>query len=100
MVCDDKVNISERIDLAKSNNSKECMICHYWFFNHEFNFQDKVCHGLSWFDTILSVNICDIVITTVKRVDYGYIIHNIIKSKAINLLENFEDGGYIYKILS
>ena len=45
MVCDDKVNISERIDLAKSNNSKECMICHYWFFNHEFNFQDKVCNG-------------------------------------------------------
>ena len=55
---------------------------------------------MSWFDTILSVNICDIVITTVKRVDYGYIIHNIIKSKAINLLENFEDGGHIYKILS
>ena len=55
---------------------------------------------MSCFDTILSVNICDIVIITVKRVDYGYIIHNIIKSKAINLLENFEDGGYIYKILS
>ena len=25
----DKIDISEGIDLAKSNNSKECMICHY-----------------------------------------------------------------------
>ena len=30
----DKIDISEGIDLAKSNKSKELMICHYWFFNH------------------------------------------------------------------
>ena len=28
----DRIDISEAIDLAKSNNSKECMICHYCFF--------------------------------------------------------------------
>ena len=27
---------------AKSSNNKECMICHYWIFNHGFNFQDYV----------------------------------------------------------
>ena len=35
----------DRIDIAKSNNSKKCMIWHYWFFNHGFNVQDYVCHG-------------------------------------------------------
>ena len=29
----DKVDIGEGIDLAKSNSIKECMICHYCFFN-------------------------------------------------------------------
>ena len=36
----DKINISEGINVTKSNISKECMICHYWFFNHGFRFQD------------------------------------------------------------
>ena len=37
------IYINEGIDFAKSNKSKECMICHHWFFNHEFKFQDFVC---------------------------------------------------------
>ena len=35
----DRIDISGGIDLAKSNNSKEYMICHYWFFNQGFNFK-------------------------------------------------------------
>ena len=35
----DRVNISKAIDLAKSNNSKECMICRYLFFNNGFEFK-------------------------------------------------------------
>ena len=70
------------------------MICHYWFFNDEFEFQDSVCndcHDL----TMLSVNINDIAIITVKNVDYCCIIHNISKSEAINFLKNYvhEDRG-------
>ena len=34
------IELIEEIDLAKSNKSKECMICHYCFFNHGLNFQD------------------------------------------------------------
>ena len=26
----ERIDISQGIDLAKSNNSKECMICYYW----------------------------------------------------------------------
>ena len=66
-----------------------------------FKFQDSVCnvcHDL----TMLSVNISDIAIITIKSVDYPWIIHNISKSDAINSLEIsvLEARGYIQKILS
>ena len=46
---------------------------------------------------MLSVNISDIAIITIKNVDYCCIIPNNSKSEAINLLKNFvlEDRGYI-----
>ena len=89
-------DISEGIDLAKSNNSKECMICHYCLFNHGFKFEDSVCNGCHDL-TMLNVSISDIVIITVKGVDYRCIIHNISKSERANLLKNsvLEDCGYI-----
>ena len=88
--------ITEGTDLAKSNNRKKCMICHYRFFNHRFEFQDSVCNGCHDL-TMLSVNIRDIAIITVKNVDYCCIIHNISKSEAIHLLKNsaLENRGYI-----
>ena len=27
----DKIDISEGIDINKTNKSKECMLCHYWY---------------------------------------------------------------------
>ena len=50
----------------------------------------------------MCLNINDIAIIAVKNVNYCCIIHNIIKSKAINSLENsvLEDHGYLEKILS
>ena len=95
----DRTDISERIDSAKSNISKECMIFHYWFFNDGFKFQDSVCNG-SHDLTILCLNLSDIAIITVKNVYYCCIIHDINKSEAINLLENsmLEDHGYIEKL--
>ena len=41
----DKFDISEAIDLTKSNKSRECMVCHYFFFNYGLEFQDYVCNG-------------------------------------------------------
>ena len=92
----DRIDISEGIDSTKSNRSKECMICHYWLFNHGFEFQDSVCNSCHDL-TILCLNIIDITIITVTNVDYRCIIHNISKSEAIDLLENsfLEDRGYI-----
>ena len=82
----DRIDVSEAIDLAKSNNSKENMICRYLFFNRGIKFQDyvcNVCHDLS----MLCLNISNIAIITVKNVDYFCIMYNISKSEAINLLK-------------
>ena len=65
----DRIDINEGIDLAKRNNSKECMVSHYWFFNHGFKFQDSVCDGFHVF-TMLNVNINDVTIIAIKNVDY------------------------------
>ena len=48
-----------------STKSKECIICHYWFFNHRFESQDSVCNGCHDL-TMLSVNISNIAIITIK----------------------------------
>ena len=32
MLHHERIDISEGIDLNKSDKSKECMICHYWYF--------------------------------------------------------------------
>ena len=73
------------------------MICHYWLFNHGFEFQDYVYNGFHDL-TMPCLNISDIIIVTVKNVDYRCIIHNIIISEPIDLLKNsvLEDSG-IYK---
>ena len=81
-----RINIHEGI-YFKSNNSKECVTCHYWFFNHGFEFKDSVyndCHDL----TMLCLSISNTAIIFVKGVDYCRNIHDISKSEAIYLLEN------------
>ena len=64
----DRIDMREGIYLAKSNKSKECMIFHYCFFNQEFKFQGSVCNSCHVL-TMLSVNISDIAIFTIKNVD-------------------------------
>ena len=42
----DRIDISERIDMDKTNKSKECDICHYWYFlDKNFNFEPYLCNG-------------------------------------------------------
>ena len=45
-----KIDISEEIDVNKTNLSRECDICHYWYFNDiGFKYEPylcNVCHDL------------------------------------------------------
>ena len=42
----DRIDISEGIDVNKTNLSKECDICHYWYFKDiGFKYQNYLCNG-------------------------------------------------------
>ena len=42
----DRIDISEGIDINKTNKSKECMLCHYWcFLDNNFSYGLYVCDG-------------------------------------------------------
>ena len=40
-----EIDASEEIDVNKTSASKECELCHYWFFKDiGFKFEEHVCH--------------------------------------------------------
>ena len=84
----DRIDASERIDVNKTSPSKDCDICHYWYFlNYSFKFQPNVCnrcHDL----LMMSVKLNDIAILNIKSSDYCCIISLIIKTEAIKLMQN------------
>ena len=42
----DRINISEGIDINKTNALKECNICHYWYLlDKSFKFGPYLCNG-------------------------------------------------------
>ena len=42
----DKIDISEGIDVNKTSASKECHICHYWYFKDiDFKYEPYLCNG-------------------------------------------------------
>ena len=41
-----RIDISEGIDVNKTNLSKECDICHYWYFEDiAFKYEPYLCNG-------------------------------------------------------
>ena len=83
----DRFYRSQGIDLAKSNNSILYIFCNYWDFNNGFEFQHSICNSCRYL-TMLGVNISDIVVITIKSVDYCCFINSISKYEAFNVLEN------------
>ena len=86
MVYYDRVDVSEGNDVNKTSASKECDVCHYWYFlNYSFKFQPNICnrcHSL----LMMYVNFSNIDILNIKDSDYCCIISLISKNEAINLL--------------
>ena len=61
----DRIDVSEEIHVNKASASKECDICHYWYFlNYSFKFQPIVCnrcHNL----LMMSMNLSEIAILNI-----------------------------------
>ena len=75
----DRIDASEATDANKTSESKECDVCHYWYFlNKGFKFQPHTlnrCHDL----VMMSMNLSDITILNIKGADYRIIISGISK---------------------
>ena len=42
----ERIDISEGIDVDMSDKSKECMLCHYWYFlDKNFSYGPYLCDG-------------------------------------------------------
>ena len=83
-----RIDILERIGVNKTNESKECDICHYWYFkNIGFKYEPylcNVCHDLK--QKAMSFN--DVAIIYVKgsacRIFFWYMS----KNDAISIMSN------------
>ena len=84
----DRRGVSEGNDVDKRSASKQCNICHYFYFlNYSFKFQPNACnrcHDL----LMMSMNLSDIAILNIKGSDYRCIISLISKNEAINVMQN------------
>ena len=58
----DRIDASEGIDVNKTSESKECDVCHYWYFlSKGLNFQPNVCNKY-YVLLMICVNLNDIAI--------------------------------------
>ena len=92
----ERIDIPEGIDIYKTNASKECMLCHYWYFKDvRFKPEPYVCNKLSI--GCISSKSKRTEILNVKGVDYRCILCGISRNKAVNIQNNsaLEDKGAI-----
>ena len=84
----EKIDVSEGIDINRTNASKECMLCHYWYFKDvEFKFEPHVCNKFHdvW---MTAYDLKNTAILNVKGVDFRCILWSISMDEAVNRLNN------------
>ena len=92
-----KITVSEGIGINKTSLSKECTLCHYWYFkDFGFKFETNVCNKCH--DVLMTAyELKNIAILNVKGVDSRCILWGISKNEAVNRLNNsvLEDKGVL-----
>ena len=83
-----QIDASEGIGFDKTEKSKECMICHYFFFKYgNLNFEKLVCNGCRDI-LMMHYQLKNIVIVNIVIADYRCILLNMTYDEAFNLLNN------------
>ena len=84
----DRIDISEGIDIDKTNKSKECNICHYWYsLDKNFNYDPYLCNGChDLMQKFMSFK--NVAIVSIKANDYRIHFCYISKNDAIALMTN------------
>ena len=83
-----KIDISEGIDINKTNASKEYEVCHYWFFKDiGFKFEEHVCNKCH--DLLkIAYSLKSIVILNAKGATFRCILMGISKNEGLKRLNN------------
>ena len=83
-----KLDISEGIDINKTSASKECELCHYWFFKEiGFTFEEYVCNKCH--DSLMiAYSLKDIAILNAKGATFRCILMGISKNEDLKRLNN------------
>ena len=92
----DRIDVSEGIDINKTNAWKECNICHYWYFlNEGFKYDQYLCNGCHYLiQKPMSFN--DVVIAFVKGSDFWIHFWCMSKDDVISIMKTSdlnEKGG-------
>ena len=83
-----KTDVSEGIDVNKTGASKECELCHYWFFKGiGFKFEEHVCNKCHDLLTI-AYSLKDIAILNAKGATFRCILMGISKNEGLKRLNN------------
>ena len=83
-----KIDVSEGIDLNKTSASKECQLCHYWFFKDiGFKFEEHVCNKCHDVLTIAH-SLKDVALLSAKGNTYRCILTGISKNECLKRLNN------------
>ena len=84
----DRIDISEGIDIDKTSKSKECDICHYWYFlDKNFNYEKYLCNGChDLIQKAMSFN--DVAIVSIKGNNYRIRFWYMSKNDTIVLMTN------------
>ena len=84
----ERIDVSEEIDASTSNKSKECDICHYWYFlDKNFKYEPYLCNGSH--DLMQeAINLNDVAIVSIEGSNYRIHFWYMSKSDAINLLND------------
>ena len=82
------IDISEGIDVNKTSASKECDICHYWYFK-DISFNSEPYHSNGFHNLIQkAMSFNDVVIVYVKGSAYTIHFWYMSKDDAISIMNN------------
>ena len=83
-----RIDISEEIDVNKTNLSKECDICHYWYFKDVgFKYEPYLCNGChDLMQKAMSFNnVAVVYVRNIYRTHFWYVS----KNDAINIINGY-----------
>ena len=84
----DRTDVSEAIDINKTNESIECYICHFWYFlDKNFKYEPYLCNDCH--DLMQkAMNFNDAAIVSVQGSEYRIHFLYMSKDDAINIIKN------------